>query len=231
MTSGNQQDHVDEGGVRSFGIIRIKKRGIEGDGVNDETPLVLKRKPYVESGVRGIVSAECDNGRRPARGTYNWLLSSSVITSASWVRLGAGLSQLKLVSSGEGEGEDGLTPVEYTEGDDEDAHSEYCCSVKASDGSSTGLETTPQVGGCNGEVVVGGVRHEDEVDAVVSELLRSRLLDSKSRRRASRRDILPSSICFLLLGFLSAYLHSSRFDRAQVVQTGFMPSHFWIRVQ
>jgi hypothetical protein len=42
---------------------------------------------------------------------------------------------------------------------------------------------------------------------------------------------LPSSICFLLLGFLSVYLHSSRFDRAHGVQIGFEPSHFWIGIQ
>lgn len=66
---------------------------------------------------------------------------------------------------------------------------------------------------------------------VVSELVRWRPLDSKSRRRASRRDILPSSICFLLFGFLSVYLHSSRFDRTQGVQIGFRPSHFWTEGQ
>jgi hypothetical protein len=65
------------------------------------------------------------------------------------------------------------------------------------------------------------------VVGAVSEVVRWRPLDSRSRRRASRRDILPSRICFLLFGFLSVYLHSSRFDRAQGVQIGFRPSHFW----
>ena len=50
MAGCNQQDHIDEGGMRSFGIIRVEERGVKGDGVGDETPLVLKRKPYVESG-------------------------------------------------------------------------------------------------------------------------------------------------------------------------------------
>jgi len=59
------------------------------------------------------------------RGTYNWLLSSSVTTSASCVILGAGLYQPKLVASGEDEGEGGVKGVEYTEGDDEDVHNEY----------------------------------------------------------------------------------------------------------
>jgi hypothetical protein len=69
------------------------------------------------------------------------------------------------------------------------------------------------------------------VVGAVSEVVRWRPLDSRSRRRASRRDILPSRICFLLFGFLSVYLHSSRFDRAQGVQIGFRPSHFWTGVQ
>jgi hypothetical protein len=31
-------------------MIRIKERYVKGDGVNDEAPLVLKRKPDVEPG-------------------------------------------------------------------------------------------------------------------------------------------------------------------------------------
>lgn len=89
--------------------------------------------------------------------THNWLPSSSVIASASCVRLDAGLNQLKLDSSGEDEGEEGVNPVEYTEGEDEDAHSEYCCSVTLSDGSNTGLATPLRVGGRSEEVVGGGV--------------------------------------------------------------------------
>jgi len=109
--------------------------------------------------------------------------------------------------------------AECTERGGEGVHNEYCWIVVASDGLNEGLEMPPWVRGRNWEV-----------DAMVSELLRRRPPDSKSRRRASRQDILPSSICFLLLGFLSVYLHSSRFDRAQGVQTGFEPSHFWMRI-
>ena len=117
--------------------------------------------------------------------------------------------------------------VEYNEGDEE-TQAEYCCKVTLSPaGSKTGLATLLRAGGSNGVDVGGGVEYEEDR---ASELLRWRPLDSKSRRRASRRDILPSSICFLLFGFLSVYLHSSRLDRAQGLQIGFNPSHFWIRV-
>ena len=74
------------------------------------------------------------------------------------MRLGAGLNQLKLVSSSEDDGEEGANPTEYTEGEeDEDAHSEYCCSVKVSDGSNAGLETPLRVGGRTEEVLDEGV--------------------------------------------------------------------------
>ena len=33
----------------SLGTVRVKERGVEGGGVNDEAPLVLERKPYVKS--------------------------------------------------------------------------------------------------------------------------------------------------------------------------------------
>lgn len=158
------------------------------------------------------------------------MLSSSVITSGSCGRLGAGLNQLKLNSSGDGEGEEGAKGAEYTEGEEEGVHNGYCCSVTVSDGSNAGLPTSLRTRGRVEEVDDERMGYEDEVDAMGSELLRWRPLDSKSRSRASRRDILPSSICFLLFGFLSVYLHSSRFDRAQGVQIGFKPSHFWTRI-
>jgi hypothetical protein len=49
MTGRDQQDCIDEGGVRPFGIIGVEERDVKVDGVNDESPLVLKRKPDVES--------------------------------------------------------------------------------------------------------------------------------------------------------------------------------------
>ena len=61
-----------------------------------------------------------------ARGTYNWLVSSSVIASISCAKLGAGLNQPKPNTSGDDEGEGGVNPVEYTEGEDEDVQNEYC---------------------------------------------------------------------------------------------------------
>ena len=48
MAGGNQQYRVDERGVWSFGTIRIEQRGVEGDRVNDEAPLVLKREPHIK---------------------------------------------------------------------------------------------------------------------------------------------------------------------------------------
>ena len=157
MAGGNQQDRVDERGVWSFRTIRIEQRGVEGDGVNDEAPLVLKRKPHIEPS-RRIVSAT-GHDDESARWTYNWLLSSSVITSGSCVRLGAGLSQLKLISSGGGEGEEWVNPVEYIEGEDDEVHNEYCCrgTVTLSGGSKAGLATPFRVGGRNEELVDEGV--------------------------------------------------------------------------
>ena len=77
--------------------------------------------------------------------------------SGSCVGPGAELSQLKLISSGGGEGEEWVNPVEYTEGDDDDVHSEYCCSVTLSGGSKAGVATPLLVGGRNEELVDGGV--------------------------------------------------------------------------
>jgi hypothetical protein len=85
------------------------------------------------------------------------LLSSSVITSGSCAGLGAELSQLKLISSGGGEGEEWVKPVEYTEGEDDDVQSEYCCSVTLSDGSKTGVATPLRVGGRTEELADEGV--------------------------------------------------------------------------
>lgn len=148
-----------------------------------------------------------------------------MITSVSWIKLSAGLGQLKLVSTGGGEGEEWVKVVENNWGEEEaDGQTEYCCRVTVSADSNAGLAKLLRVGGRNEAVVDGGVGYE--VDEAASELLRWRPLDSKSRRRASRRDILPSNICFLLFGFLSVYLHSSRLDRKQGVQIGFKPSHF-----
>jgi len=87
------------------------------------------------------------------------------------VRLGAGLNQLKLVSSAEDEGGEGVKAVENTEGEDEDVHSEYRCSVTVSDDSNAGLATSLRVGGRSEEVGDGGVGYEDEVGATASELL------------------------------------------------------------
>lgn len=79
---------------------------------------------------------------------------------------------MKLVSSAEDEGEEGVKAVENTEGEDEDVHNEYCCSITVSDGSNAGLATLSRVGGLSEEVVDGGVGYEDELDAAASELLR-----------------------------------------------------------
>lgn len=118
----------------------------------------------------------------------------------------------------------------YAEGEEEGDHNGYCCSVTMSGGSNTGLARSLWVRGRTEGGVEEGVGYEAEEGALASELLRRRPLDSKSRRRASRQDILSSSICFLLFGFLSVYLHSSRLDRAQGVQMGFEPSHFWMPI-
>jgi hypothetical protein len=87
-----------------------------------------------------------------------------------------------LVSSGGDEG--GVNGVEYIEGEEEeDVHSEYCCSVTASDGSSAELTIPLQAGGCTGVVAGGGAGCEDdatdggaggkaEVDATALRLLR-----------------------------------------------------------
>lgn len=62
--------------------------------------------------------------------------------------------------------------MEYAEGEDEDVHSEYCCSITVSDGSNAGLGTPLRVRDCSEEVVGEGVGWEDEVDAAASELVR-----------------------------------------------------------
>ena len=66
------------------------------------------------------------------------------------MKLGAGLDQPKLVSSGSG----GVKGAEGNDEEEEDAETEYCCRVSAS---SIGLATLPRVGGRNGEEVEGGV--------------------------------------------------------------------------
>jgi hypothetical protein len=81
------------------------------------------------------------------------------------VKLGAGLAQLKLVSSGAGEGEEGVNAVEYKEGEEEDVQTEHCCRVTTSADSNAGLGTLLRVGGRNGVVVVGGVWYGEGVTA------------------------------------------------------------------
>lgn len=61
------------------------------------------------------------------------------------------------MSSGGGEGEEWVKPVEYTEGEDDDVHSEYCCSVTLSGGSKAGVATPLRVGAPNEEFVDEGV--------------------------------------------------------------------------
>lgn len=86
------------------------------------------------------------------------------------MKLGAGLAQLKLVSSGTGEGEEGVNAVEYKEGEEEAVQTEHCCRVTTSAGSNAGLATLLRVGGLNGVVVVGGVWYGEGV--AISEELR-----------------------------------------------------------
>lgn len=105
-----------------------------------------------------------------SRGTYNWMLSSSVIASGVCEGLGTGLNQLKLNTSGEGEGEEGAKGAEYTEGEEDGVHNGYCCRVTVSDSSNIGPEIPPCVWGRTEEMADEGVGYE--VDATGSELLR-----------------------------------------------------------
>lgn len=69
------------------------------------------------------------------------------------MKLGAGLDQPKLVSSGS-DGIGGVKGVERNDEEEEDVETEYCCRVSAS---SAGLATLFRVEGRNGDVVNGGV--------------------------------------------------------------------------
>ena len=64
MAGRNQQDRIDKGGVWPFGIIRIKERDVKGDGVNEEPPLVLKRKPDDKSSGQSLAPRVITNEGR-----------------------------------------------------------------------------------------------------------------------------------------------------------------------